>query len=178
MSISPERDRIVIGRIVGAHGIKGAIRIHPLTDFPDRFLEMQHLYIEKTGKPGQTLDVLEISSHEGKGQYLATVRGIDNREDAETLRGYVVTVSADERVTLPEGEYWIDSLIGLNIVDAESGEHLGKVEDVLSTGSNDIYQFRMPDGTLKLIPAIADVVREIDLDSACIRIVAMEGLLD
>ena len=179
MSTSPDSvRRTVVGRIVGAHGIKGALRVHPLTDFPERFLDMDELYVERDGKPHRVLRVSNVSAHEGKGQFLFTVEGIEDRDAAESYRGWVVTVAPDERVDLPEGEYWIDSLIGLDVVEADSGAHLGRIEDVMPTGSNDVYRVRTPDGGTKVIPAIADVVREIDVEAGVVRIALMEGLWD
>lgn len=178
MSTSSDSRRTVIGKIVGAHGIKGAIRVHPLTDYPERFMDMERLYIEKTGKPHRVLEVASVSPHDGKGQILFTVAGIGDRDSAEALRGWTVTVADDERVELPEGEYWIDSLIGLSVIDSDSDEHLGIIEDVMQTGSNDIYQIRTPDGGIKIIPAIADVVKEIDLGEGIVKVFLIEGLWD
>lgn len=170
--------RTQIGRILGAHGIKGVLRVHPLTDYPERFFEMEKLYAEKPGKPPRELDVLDVASHTGKGQILVSVAGVSDRDGAEKLAGYLITVTPDERVELPEGEFWIDSLIGLKVVDAENGEHLGNIEDVMSTGSNDVYQVRACDGSLKMLPAIGDVVRDIDLDAGVMKVALMEGLWD
>lgn len=181
MSTSREqRDngRVLIGTIVGAHGVKGTFRIHPLTDYPERFFEMKKLYIEKPGKPSRELEISKISGHEGKGQILVSAVGITDRDRAADLSGYLITVAPEERVELPEGEYWIDSLIGMSVIDAESEEHLGKIEDVLSTGSSDLYQVRTPGGEMKIIPAIADVVREIDTDAGVMRVFLLEGLWD
>jgi 16S rRNA processing protein RimM len=173
-----QTDRTMIGKIVGAHGVRGTLRIHPLTDYPERFLDMRTLYVEKQGKPHRELEITGITSHDGKGQFLAAVSGISDRESAEAFSGYVVTVAPDERVKLPEGEYWIDSLIGLDVVDAESGEELGEIEDVMPTGSSDVYQVRATDGSVKMIPAVADVVREVDVDAGVVRVSLLEGLWD
>ena len=179
MSTSSDSERrVVVGRIVGAHGIKGTLRVHPLTDFPERFLDMEELYIERAGKPHRILRVANVSAHDGKGQFLFTVEGIEDRDAAEFYRGWTVTVAPDERVDLPEGEYWIDSLIGLDVYEADSGAHLGTIEDVMPTGSNDVYRVRTPEGGTKVIPAIADVVREIDVEAGVMRIAMMEGLWD
>lgn len=190
MSISPSRGaagRVTIGRIVGAHGIRGVLRIVPLTDYPERFFGMDRMYIERPGgtenphRPGSPNKVLEVKSmepHAAKGQLLVTAAGVTDRDAAEALSGYLVTVAPDERVQLPEGEYWIDSLIGLDVRDDVSGELLGKVEDVISTGGNDVYQLRVPSGEVKMIPAIGQVVREIDLDGGVMIITVIEGLLD
>ena len=170
--------RVIIGRIVGAHGIRGALRVHPLTDYPERFLDMDRLYIELRGKADRELEILDISSHEGKGIFLVTVAGINDRDTAEALTGALITVMPHEKVELPDDEYWIDSLIGLAVVDTDGGETLGIVEDVLKTGASDLYQVRTPDGKLKLIPAVADIVKEIDIDSGLMRVVLPEGLWD
>jgi 16S rRNA processing protein RimM len=168
----------MIGRIVGAHGIKGVLRVFPLTDYPERFLGMTSLYIEKQGKPPRVLDVTNVTRHDGKGQFLVSVSGIGDRDEAEALAGYAVTVAPEDRVELPEGEYWIDSLIGLDVVDASSGDLLGTVEDVMPTGSNDVYQVRATDGMVRLIPALEDVVRDIDVEGGVIRVTLLEGLWD
>lgn len=182
MSISPDAngaaDRVRIGKIIGAHGIKGALRIYPLTDYPERFLEMERLYIEKPGKPSRELEVKSASSHDGKRQILVTVAGVSGRDEAEALSGWFVTISPDERVGLPDGEFWIDSLIGLKVEDAGGGGILGTLEGVMQTGANDVYQVRTPDGLIKLLPAIGDVVREIDIDSGVIKVSLLEGLWD
>jgi 16S rRNA processing protein RimM len=187
MSISSRRqksDRIQIGRIIGAHGVRGEIRIAPTTDYPERFFGMKTLRAELPDNPGTPfkppilLEVTGMRTHEGKGQILAAVNGINDRDSADSLKGYVITVAPEERVELEEGEYWIDSLIGLDVVDDNSGEALGKIEDVMSTGSNDVYQVRTVDGKTKLIPAIGDVVRSISLDDGAVRICPLEGLWD
>ena len=184
MSTSPEskktevQERVLIGTIVGAHGVKGTFRIHPLTDYPERFFDMKKLYLEKTGKPHRELEVLKIAGHEGKGQILVSAAGITDRDRAEELSGYRITVAPDERVELPEGEYWIDSLIGMDVINIENGEHLGKIEDVMSTGSSDLYQVRTPEDEAKIIPAIADIVREIDVASGEVKVFLIEGLWD
>lgn len=171
-------ERVTVGRIVGAHGIKGVLRVHPLTDYPERFLDMETLYVQRRGKPDRELEITDISTHEGKGLFLVTVAGINDRDAAESLSGALITVAPDELVELPEGEYWIDSLIGMDVINLDDGVSLGEVEDVLRTGASDLYQVRTPDGKLKLIPAIADVVREIDTDSGLMKVVLPEGLWD
>lgn len=182
MSISPDASqatsRVRIGKIVGAHGVSGTLRIHPLTDFPERFLDMERLYVEKPGKPPRELEIQRASSHDGKGQILVKATGVEDRDEAEALSGWFVTVLPEERVALPDGEYWIDSLIGLKAVDAGSGDCLGVVEDVMPTGGNDVYLVRTAEGDVRMIPAIGDVVREIDISSGVMRVALIEGLWD
>ena len=181
MSISPDgsgTSRVKIGIIVGAHGVGGAIRVHPTTDYPERFRGMKTLVAEHPSKPPVTLTVQGIKFHDGKGQVLVTAEGVNDRDAAEDLRGRAITIAPHERVDLPEGEYWVDSLIGLCVIDDDSGEHLGKLEEVMSTGGNDVYIIRAVDGRQKLIPAIEDVIREISPEKGEMRIKVLEGLWD
>ena len=183
MSISRSADndraeRITVGKIVGAHGVKGVLRVFPLTDYPERFLDMETLYIQRRGKPDRELEIVDVSTHEGKGVFLVTVAGVTDRDEAEALAGAVITVAPDELVELPEGEYWIDSLIGLEVINLEDGATLGEVEDVLKTGASDLYQVRTPEGAVKLIPAVVDIVREIDVEGGFVKVALPEGLWD
>jgi 16S rRNA processing protein RimM len=170
--------RVQIGKIVGAHGVNGTLRIYPLTDYPERFFGMDRLYIEKPGKPPRELEIQSASSHDGKGQILVKAAGIDGRTEAEALSGWAVTVLPEERVELPDGEYWVDSIIGLKAIDALSGDCLGTVEDIMPTGGNDVYLVRTTEGDIRLIPAIGDVVKEIDVSSGVMRVSLIEGLWD
>lgn len=172
------QSRVLIGTIVGAHGVKGTLRIHPLTDYPERFLHMKVLHVERLGAPSRELAILSASRHVGKGQVLVTVAGITDRDGAEALAGYVVTVAQEERVSLSEGEYWIDSLIGLAVINEANEERLGVIEDVMSTGSSDLYLVRTEAGEEKMLPAIEDVVREIDVNGGFVRVCLIEGLWD
>ena len=179
MSISPDAEkRVQIGYIAGAHGLGGVLRIVPTTDYPERFFDMEILVAERAGKSPLCLKITGVKSHSGKGQLLISADGIDDRDAAESLKGWKITISPEERVELPEGEYWIDSLIGLDVIDDESGAHLGSIVEIMNTGSNDVYQVRTDDGALRLIPAIRDVVREISLERGTVRVKLPEGLWD
>ncbi|MDR0764340.1 MAG: ribosome maturation factor RimM [Synergistaceae bacterium] len=180
MSTSPdaEKRRVQIGYIAGAHGVRGVLRLVPTTDYPERFFDMKTLVAEQDGKPPLSLKITGVKSHSGKGQLLISAEGIDDRGAAEALKGRKITISPEERVELPEGEYWTDSLIGLYVIDDESGARLGGIDEIMNTGSNDVYRVRTDDGAFKLIPAIRDVVREISLEHGTIRVKLPEGLWD
>ncbi len=173
------KDMVEIGRVCGGHGLNGELRIMPLTDFPERFLEMKSLRLFRPG--GEEACVLHPTHFrllEGKGMLLVTTVEITDRTGADLLKGTLVKVKPDERVPLPEGRYWIDDLVGLNVVDQSTRETLGIIEEVLQTGSNDCYMVRANDGKLKALPAIKEVVRKIDLESCLVEVSLIEGLWD
>lgn len=170
--------RITIGKIVGTHGVNGKMTILPLTDYPERFYDMEELVLEMPGKPTRTLKIKGVSPYEGKGLFFLRAEGVNDKETAETYKGSVITVAKDERVELPEDEFWIDDLIGLEVTDNASGDVLGTIEEVMQTGSNDVYMVRTPDGTMKPIPAMQEVVNKVDLENRKILVTIPEGLWD
>ena len=176
--------RIAVGRILGPHGVKGVLKLQPLTDFPERFRSMDRLVLEfppkGTGpvRPPRELTVTGLETLEGRGLFLVRTREVVTCEEAESLKGALVTVAPEERVSLDEDCYWIDDILGLRVVEQDTGRALGRVEDVMSTGSNDVYSVRTPEGVLKMIPAIADVVQKVDLEEGTLTVVLLEGLWD
>ena len=148
-------ERIVIGRVGAAHGIRGELRIIPLTDFPERFMSLREVMV------GDELLHIESVKPQGKN-FLMRFREYAVREDAQKLTGRLLTVARAEAAPLDEGEYYVFDIVGLTVYDEEDNE-LGTVENVLRTGSNDVYAVRSEDGREILIPALRKVVRTIDV---------------
>ena len=155
LSPSVPDGRIVIGRVGAAHGIQGDLRIIPLTDFPERFDALREVMV------GDELLHVERVKPQGKN-VLVRFREYAVREDAQRLTGRLLTVARAEAAPLDEGEYYVFDIVGLTVYDEENNE-LGTVENVLRTGSNDVYAVRSEDGREILIPALRAVVREIDV---------------
>ena len=112
-----------------------------------------------------------------KGNVLLRLEGVSTVEEAEKLRGHILYMDRDE-VELEEGVYFIQDLIGLEVLDADTGASYGKLTDVLQTGANDVYEVRDESGKTVLIPAIPDVVLETNLDAGTMQIRPLEGLFD
>ncbi len=149
------KNRVTIGKVGAAHGIHGEMRIIPLTDFTDRFAGMKEVMVGD--------ELLHIESCKYHNQFvLLKFREYPVREDAMRLTGRMLTVDRSEAAPLEEGEFYTFDIIGLKVLD-ENGAELGTVENVLRTGSNDVYQARRKDGSELLIPALKAVVRKIDV---------------
>jgi len=159
---------LVVGHILAPHGIKGELKIRVMTDFPDRFLPGNTLYIDS--RP------LEIdSSRPHKQHLLIKLAGIATREDAEKLGGRDLTIPRSEIRALSNGEYYAFELIDLEVVTTD-GNHVGRIIDLITTASNDVYVVQGPRGEV-LIPAIENVVKSIDIENGKMVIEAIEGLL-
>jgi 16S rRNA processing protein RimM len=130
--------KISIGYVSAAHGVKGEVRIVPLTDFPERFNSMDVLNLYLNGVLVSKLKVSRVRSHESRGE-LIIESDVSDRNEAERLVGASVLIEPEDRVTLPEDSFWVDDLIGLSVVDNE-GKVLGVVEGLLSTGGTEVYE--------------------------------------
>jgi len=166
-------DLVAVGRIVGVHGIRGELKVEPLTDFPERFAPgSKFILVSPTGvvRPARAL-----SSRIHKGKVLLQIDGVDDRSAAESLRGGLLKVEEEDLAPLPEGQYYHFQLVGLEVF-TESGERLGEVKEVLPTGGNLVLIVH--DGLREvLLPFIDDVVREVDRESGCITVHLLDGLL-
>jgi len=172
-------DLTAVGKIVGAHGIKGEFKILPLTDFPERFKTMDEIKLYGAlGSHKLTLRLLSVRFQVDKGLILAKAEDVNTREEAEALRGLLIKIKKEERVALPEGHYWIDDLIGLSVKDGETLEELGRIKDVLVTGGVDVFLVETPLGEERMIPAAKEMIDLIDLENNQILVSLLEGLWD
>ena len=152
MTVEPEPD-LRIGRVLKAHGVKGALRVELLTDFPDRFAPGREMVVG-----GRRLRVAR--SEQLQGSVLVTFEGISDRTAAEPLAGAYVTVPLAEARALPADHYYHFQLVGLTVFDTRQARQLGRVAEVLSYAANDVL--RVTDGDREvLIPMIRSVVRSI-----------------
>ena len=158
-----------IGKIVNVHGLRGDMKVVPWCDDPEFLCEFDTLYLGKAQKP-----VTVTAARLQKGNVLLHLEGVDTVEEAEKLRNQVLYMDRDE-VELEEGVYFIQDLIGLEVLDVDTGKSYGKLTDVMQTGANDVYEVKDADGKTVLIPAIPDVVQETDLDGGVMRIRPLEG---
>ena len=166
----PPKGRITIGRVGAPQGIHGELRVVPLTDFPERFEGLKEVMVGD-----ELLHVESVRYH--KQFVLMKFREYAVREDARALTGRLLTVAREDAAPLGPGEFYTFDIIGLHVFDMEGAE-LGVVENVLRTGSNDVYQARGKDGKELLIPALKAVVKEIDVKGGRMTVELPEVLED
>ena len=162
-----------IGQIVNTFGIKGFVKVNPFVDDISRFDNLKKVFV-RSNKNIKELEVEEVKYH--KNMVLLKFKGIDRVEDAENFRNSYLEVDRENAVELQEGEYFIVDLLGLNVL-TESNELLGKLEDIFNTGSNDIYVVKSEEGKQLLLPAISEVIKEINIKENKIVVHLIEGLI-
>jgi 16S rRNA processing protein RimM len=163
---------IVIGKVVGVHGLKGTLRVYSYAESPSIFQPDTLILLRNDNGMEKRCSVAWAKPHT-RGMLLA-LDGIDNRDGAEPLVGYSLFI---EKALLPELEddtyYWSD-LIGLAVYDGQD-TYLGRVASILPTGSNDVYVVRNNDDEV-LVPALESVVLDIDLAEGRMTVELPEGL--
>ncbi len=172
----PEPRYLAVGRVSRPHGVRGELRVEILTDYPGRLGQHAYFYLASPDSPEivRRYPVEKLRRH--KEVLLLKLGGCDDRTGAEELRGQLVQIPTEEAVPLEEGEYYDFQLIGVK-VEAESGESLGQVVEVLKTGANDVYVVRGSWGEV-LLPAVKDVVLKLDIEARLMVVNLLPGLLE
>jgi 16S rRNA processing protein RimM len=156
-----------VGYIRGPHGLRGELKVDPLTSQAERFAPGSSI---RAGE--RTYTVHSAQMHQQT--LLLSLRGVTSRTRAEAMRGLLLEVPEADLPPLSEGEYYRYQLIGIKVFDA-AGEPLGRIEDIIETGANDVYAVRNAEGEL-LIPAIDSVVRAVDLPAGRLVVDLPPGL--
>lgn len=163
-------ERIIIGKITSPHGIKGEVKVLPLTDYPDRFYRTKSVWVDS--KKGY-LTVESIRKQ--MEMFLIKFQGVDVRSDAEKLNNSFLTIDHDQAIDLPPGHFFRFQIIGLNVYDVQ-GTYLGELTEIMETGANDVYVVQRADKKELLIPALKAVVREIDITNKRMTVDLPAGL--
>ena len=162
-----------IGQIVNTFGIKGMVKVKPFTDDIRRFDKLKTVYVEKNENQTE-YEIEQVKYH--KDMVLIKFKGIDKIEQAELLRNSYLTISRDSVEELEEGRYYIVDLLESEVYTDEQ-ILLGILKDIFNTGSNDIYVVKNKQGKEILLPAIPDVIKEIDVENKKIIVHLLPGLI-
>jgi 16S rRNA processing protein RimM len=165
-------DWVVVGAVVGVHGVRGEVRVAPTAERPGRLGELRSVRLALPD--GRTIEarIIDYRPYEGKGVGLLRFEGYEDRTKAGALRGAQLLVPPEASPPLPPGEYYEWQLVGLMAVTVD-GRELGPVEEILQTGANDVFVTRTC-----LIPVIPDVIRSVDLPGGRIVVEPLEGMID
>ena len=161
-------DSVIVARILGAHGVDGGLSIQLLSEVPSRFDLGRVLSV------GDHSHTISLYRSTGPRTGLVWLDGISSRKQASSLAGQYVNATPEASPELEEGEYFHYQLIGM-LVRTEEGEELGELQEILETGSNDVYIVRGNSGEL-LIPATAQVVQNVDVVGSKMLVRLPDGL--
>lgn len=162
-----------VGVITSTHGVRGEVKVFPTTDDANRFKNLKAVLLD-TGREKIPVEIEGVKFF--KQMVIVKFKGIDTMEEAAAYRQAGLYVSREDAVRLGRDEYFIADLIGVEVYDEDDGR-IGALEDVLSTGANDVYVIRMSDGRELLLPAIRQCVLDVDVERGRMKVHVLEGLL-
>jgi 16S rRNA processing protein RimM len=162
---------LAVGKVRRPHGVHGEVVVEIYTDFPEHLSSNQPIYV---GEKHIKLDISSRRLH-NEGLLLSFV-GITTPEQAGRFRNQVLSIPTSNAFQLPKGEFYFHELLNLEVVD-EAGFLLGTLTEILETGANDVYVVTDASGRELLLPAIPDVILNVDLDARIIKVHLMPGLI-
>jgi 16S rRNA processing protein RimM len=165
---------VEIGRIKGAHGVHGMLKIKPYNSETNLFDAKRVVYLQRAG---QFVPLKVSQSAPGPKGLRVALEGVTTREQAQSLFDAPLFIPREEFPQLDDGEFYLDDLVGMEIVDADTGCVYGKATGLLETGANEVLEVRDGDKEI-LIPIIDGVIDEVDLDAQRATVRLPEGLLD
>lgn len=161
-----------IGKIVSTHGVRGEVKVLPWCDDAEFLTEFEELYFDEGTIP---VHIEQARIH--KGMAILKLEGVSNPDEANRYRGRVLYMNRED-VELAPGVYFVQDLLGLRVLDADTGEEYGELTDVTQTGANDVYHITNASGKEYLIPAIPQVIEKTDLAGGTLLIHPLEGLFE
>ena len=164
---------IKVGRIINTHGIKGELKVFPLTDNLDRFDDLKVAYL---GDNKEKVEIEQVKYY--KGLAIIKFKEFDNINQVMKFKDDFLYIDAEDKVELPEDHYFIFDIVDCNVYDTE-GRKIGVVTDVLQYTSNDVYVVKdMEKNKEYLIPAVKKFVVDIDIENKKIIIDPIEGMIE
>lgn len=161
--------KILIGKITGAFGIHGEVKVYNYSGFEDRYENLDRIIVD-----GMEMEIEGVRHH--KQMILLRLAGVNGRDDAEKLRGHKVYMTEDDLLELPEDEFYIRDLIGIDVVDQERGL-IGQLKDVLTDRPQDLYVVKLTEGGECMIPAVSAFVKGIDIEERRMDVALIEGMI-
>ncbi|HZJ76796.1 MAG TPA: ribosome maturation factor RimM [Oscillospiraceae bacterium] len=163
--------KLKVGKIINTHGIKGNLKIFPLTDYMERFEELDWLYIDGYDDKFYIKNVKYMPT-----VVLLSLEGYENIDSVKKFKDKHVLIDEGQREDLPEDTYYIADIVGLDVYTIKN-EYIGKIKDIIQTGSHDVYIIEGEDNKEIMIPAVEEFIPEISLKEGKIIIDPIEGMI-
>ena len=162
-----------IGKIVNTQGLKGDVRVYPSTDYKERFEELEYLYIE--GEGNKKFNIVKVRYK--KNLAIVKFEGLNHINDVEKYKNFEVYTEKLDQGELEEDRFYVEDLLGMKVVDEKRG-YLGKLIDIIQNPAHDIYLVKLESGRDVMIPAVAEFIKDTDLESGIIHVTLIEGLIE
>jgi len=170
-SMVKKMEKIKIGRIVNAVALRGEVKVYNYSGYKERYEELSRIIVED-----KEYDIEKVRYQQH--MVILKLAGVNDRNAAEAMKNKDVYITEDDLLELPEDTFYIRDLIGLSVIDAETGETIGKLKDVLQPSAQDIYVVKRKEGSDVLIPVVSEFVKEVNVAEGFVKVHLIEGMLE
>ena len=160
-----------VGKIINTHGIKGGLKVFPLTDYMEYFEKLDWVYISNDKKKFYIKDIKYMPA-----VVILFLKGYENINSVEKFKGKYLFIDESQRISLPQNTYYIADIIGLEVYTVKN-EYVGKVKDIIQTNSNDIYVIDGKNSKEIMIPAVEEFIPKICVKKGRVIINPIEGMI-
>ncbi len=168
---------LTVGKLVAAQGLRGEVKVNPISDFPERFIKPGDRWLQQDIEEPSRIELKAGRQLPGKSIYIVSFIGITDRDKAESIVGKKLLVPADQKPKLKEGEFHLIDLVGLKAKFTQDGSAIGEVIN-LTTAGNDLLIIKLSKGKTVLIPFVKEIVPIINLKQGWLLITPPPGLLE
>ncbi|MEX2415283.1 MAG: ribosome maturation factor RimM [Paenibacillaceae bacterium] len=165
-----------VGTIANTHGLKGELKIVSRTDFPEERYRPGSRLTMMDPELTKQIEVEVVSSRNHKNTYIVKFKAWNDINEVEKFKGWLLKINKDQRIELPEHEFYYNEIVGCTVVSDE-GDELGVIQEILSPGANDVWVVQPVTGKAVYIPYIEDVVKQVDVQNKKVIVHILEGLL-
>lgn len=162
-----------LGQIVNTFGVKGEVKVKPFTDNVEQFGTLKSILVVKNK---ETIEMKILNAKFHKGMVLLKLEGVEDMNEAEKLKGCLIKIHRKDARQLEEGEYFIADIIGSDVY-TDTGDYLGKVDDIYNSGAQDIYVVKDELGKQVLLPSIKEVILNVDIENQKVTVHLLKGLI-
>lgn len=164
-------EKIKIGRIVNAVALRGEVKVYNYSGTRERYEKLERIIADNKE---YRIEKVRYQEH----MVILKLAGIDDRNAAEAMKNKDIFITEDDLEELPEDTFYIRDLIGMTVVDAETGRLIGILKDVLQPSSQDVYVVKREEGSDIMIPAVGQFIREVSLTDRIVKVSLIEGMED
>ena len=164
-------EKIKIGRIVNAVALRGEVKVYNYSSYKERYEELDRIIVE-----GKEYGIEKVRYQQQ--MVILKLAGVNDRNAAEAMKNKDVFITEADLKELPEDTFYIRDLIGLPVLNEETGEKIGVLKDVLQPSSQDVYVVKREEASDVLIPAVSQFIKEVNIKDGFIKVHLIEGLVE
>ncbi len=164
-------EKIKIGRIVNAVALRGEVKVYNYSGYRERYEELDRIIVED-----KEYEIEKVRYQQE--MVILKLTGVNDRNAAEAMKNKDVFITEDDLLELPEDTFYIRDLIGLKVLEEDTGNTIGEIKDVLQPSTQDVYVIKRPVGNDVLIPAVSEFVKEVNVAEGFVKVHIIEGMID